>query len=373
MKKIVNIILVTFLLMLYTSIDINAAEPLTSGQAAILMDGGSGRVLYEQNADHKMPMASTTKIMTALVALEYGVLTDEVIVPPEAQGVEGSSIWLSAGETHTLENLLYGLMLRSGNDAATAIAYHIGGSIEGFATIMNEKARSIGAVNSNFMNPHGLHHDQHYTTARDLGKITVYAMKNPDFVKIVSSRYKTIPWEGHQWDRAMQNKNKLLWQYEGANGVKTGYTKKAGRCLVSAAKRDELQLVAVVLNCGPMFEDSGRLLDYGFRNFSNYTVVRQGETLESLPVKGGKLKELSLIASKDYSIALRKSEYDKIRVVLNYPDFVEAPIFAGEQIGHADIYLNNEKMSEIPLYAANSIEKKSFWDFITQLLNYWRK
>lgn len=373
MKRFVNIILATLLLLLYTSIGISAAEPLTSGGAAVLMDGGSGRVLFEHNADQRMPMASTTKILTALVALENGKLDDLVVVPPEAQGVEGSSIWLSAGETHTLENLLYALMLRSGNDAATAIAFHIGGSIEGFAAMMNEKARSIGAVNSNFVNPHGLHHDQHYTTARDLGLITVHAMSNPDFVKIVSSRYRTIPWEGHEWDRAMQNKNKLLWQYEGANGVKTGYTKKAGRCLVSAAKRDELQIVAVVLNCGPMFEDSRRLLDYGFENYTNHNIIRQGETLATLPVKGGKPEEVPLIAAKGYSMALGKQEEDKIRVVLKHPDFSEAPIAAGEQLGSADIYLDDRKMCEIPLCAAESVKKKSFWDFILKLLDYWRK
>ncbi len=372
MKRIGKILLVVLLILLYTNIGVQATEPSVVGQAAVLMDGSSGRVLYNKNGDHSLPMASTTKILTALVAIEQGNPTDKVIIPPEAQGVEGSSIWLSSGEVHTLEDLLYGLMLRSGNDAATAIAYHIGGSIEGFAALMNETARRIGAENSNFINPHGLSQENHFTTAKDLGLITAHALKNPLFAQIVSSKYRTIPWEGHEWDRAMKNKNKLLWQYEGANGVKTGYTKKAGRCLVASAKRDELQLVAVVLNCGPMFEESALLLDYGFMEFSQKSILLKGERLVALPVKNGKTQEIALTVETGYAMALKRGEETKIRTVLSHPETLEAPIVQGDIIGSVTIFFGDEKMEEIPLIAETTVLKKGFWDFLRKMVDHWR-
>ena len=175
--KTVKIILVTIILFVYTNINVAAYIPQTTGKAAVLLDGQGGRILYENNSYEKLPMASTTKIMTAIVAIEHGNLNEKITIPPEASGVEGSSIWLSAGEKHTLKDLLYALMLRSGNDAATAIAIHIGGSIEEFASMMNQTAKKIGAANTNFVNPHGLHDDQHYTTAYDLALIAAYGLK----------------------------------------------------------------------------------------------------------------------------------------------------------------------------------------------------
>ena len=210
-------------------------------------------------------MASTTKIMTAILAIEMGDLADVVTVSPRAAGVEGSSIYLERGEKLTLEDLLYGLMLRSGNDAAVAIAEHIGGTVENFANLMNRKAYQIGARNTHFVNPHGLHDDKHYTTAYDLALISAYAMENPVFRVIVSTKQKKIPWEGRNYSRVLQNKNALLWDYEGANGIKTGYTKISRRCLASAALRFGMQLVCVVLDCQPWFEDSMALLDLVLR------------------------------------------------------------------------------------------------------------
>jgi D-alanyl-D-alanine carboxypeptidase (penicillin-binding protein 5/6) len=368
----VKIILVTVLLLLYTNIKIFAAAPQTSGQSAILMDGASSRVLWEQNSRQRLPMASTTKIMTAIAALEYGRLDDIVTIPPEASGIEGSSIWLSPGEHHTLEDLLYGLMLRSGNDAATAIALHIGGSIEGFAELMNSLARKIGAKDTNFTNPHGLHDDNHYTTAYDLALITAYGMKNPDFETIVSTKYRTIPWEGHEWDRAMKNKNKLLWTYEGANGVKTGYTKKAGRCFVGSSKRDNMQLIAVVLNCGPMFEDSAALLDYGFENYKNYDIYTTGQPIFNVPVIKGKQNDIPMIAGKGFSIALKDDETEKIRTEVLVPESVEAPVLKGQPVGTIKIYFENRLMDELPVITAQAVEKRSIWDFFRKMVNLWR-
>ena len=193
-----------------------------SAKSAILIDSNSGRVLYEHNAYEKLPMASTTKIMTGLIACESGKLNETVKVSPFASGTEGSSLWLKIGEKQTLENLTYGLMLKSGNDAAVAIAEYLGGSIDAFALLMNKRARAIGAVNTNFENPHGLDSDGHYTTAYDLALIAREAMKNEKFREIVSTKTYSIPMQGEKWDRAFKNHNKLLWRYEGCNGVKTG-------------------------------------------------------------------------------------------------------------------------------------------------------
>ena len=193
-----------------------------SAKSAILIDSSSGRVLYEHNSYEKLPMASTTKIMTGLLACESGKLNKTVKVSPFASGTEGSSLWLKIGENQTLKNLTYGLMLKSGNDAAVAIAEYLGGNVEAFALLMNKRAREIGAVNTNFKNPHGLDSDGHYTTAYDLALIAREAMKNKKFREIVSTKTYSIPMQGEKWDRALKNHNKMLWRYEGCNGVKTG-------------------------------------------------------------------------------------------------------------------------------------------------------
>jgi D-alanyl-D-alanine carboxypeptidase (penicillin-binding protein 5/6) len=370
--KTVKFILVTTILFVYTIIGVAAYTPQTSGKASILMDGKSNRILYESNCREKLPMASTTKIMTAVVALEHGELDELVTIPLEASGIEGSSIWLSAGEVHTLEDLLYGLMLRSGNDAATAIAIHIGGSVEGFVAMMNETAKKIGAYDTHFVNPHGLHHDEHYTTAYDLALIASYGLKNPDFESIVSAKYHTMPWEGHEWDRAMRNKNRMLWTYEGANGVKTGYTKKAGRCFVGSSKREDMQLIAVVLNCGPMFEESAALMDYGFANFRSVSIVEQGQFLQNIPVIQGTCEEVELLAEQEYSVALNEMEEKQIRTRLILPAELTAPVKAGQWIGSLQIYHNHELLKEIPIVTGQAVEKKTIWNFFRRMVNLWR-
>lgn len=367
-----KIILVSTLFLIYTHIVAYASPPRLSCEAAVLMDVESGRVLYEQNSRKKLPMASTTKILTAIVALEHGNLSDLVTVTPEASGIEGSSIWLKPGEIHTLEDLLYGLMLRSGNDAATAIALHISGSIEGFSKLMNKTAKRIGAKDSNFVNPHGLHDEKHYTTAYDLALIASYGLKNPDFEKIVSTKYHTIPWEGHKWDRAMKNKNKILWSYEGANGVKTGYTKKAGRCFVGSAKRNNIQLVAVVLNCGPMFEDSIALMDYGFENYKRTVLYKSNQVIKILPVKNGQKEKVSVLVKKDCAITLTDEEIKNVKTRYILPDELEAPIEKGQWIGSLQIYLNDQLLEEIPLITKESVKKRNIWDFFRNIINLWR-
>ena len=232
----------------------------TYSKAECVIEVNSRQILHEKDANVALPMASTTKILTCITVLEVCKNLNECIkIPSEAVGIEGSSVYLREGETYTALELLYGLMLRSGNDCAVTLALHFGGTVARFATFMNIVAEKSGAINSQFVNPHGLPQAGHYTTARDLALIACYALENPTFCEIVSAK----SYAAKQW----KNKNKMLTRYEGAIGVKTGYTKQAGRCLVSAATRETRTLVCVVLGCPTMYERSMQLLDEGFSNF----------------------------------------------------------------------------------------------------------
>ena len=252
------------------SVEASALAPIIEAKGAILIDAKSGNTIYEKDADKRLYPASTTKIMTTLVALEImeeidASLDSKVIIPKEAVGVEGSSIYLKEGERITIEELLYGVMLRSGNDAATAIGIALGGDLDTFIKKMNEKAANLGCKNTKFINPSGLFNKEHYTTARELSRISREAMKNELFREIA----KTKVWRGKDSDRTFENKNKTVTQYEGATGIKIGYTKKSGRTLVASAKRDEVELIVVVLDDANWFEDAYKLLDYGFERMES--------------------------------------------------------------------------------------------------------
>jgi D-alanyl-D-alanine carboxypeptidase (penicillin-binding protein 5/6) len=257
--------------------------PSNQARAAALIDVESGRLLYSQRGDVPMKIASLTKIMTAIVAIEHGNLKDTVKVSHKAAGKEGSSIYLKSGEKISLQSLLYGLMLRSGNDAAVAIAEHVGGSLEGFVFLMNQKAEQLGLSRSHFANPHGLDQEGHYSSANDLAKLTAYALHNPVFRDIVKTKMKTAPNPNEKWDYTWKNKNKMLAMYDGADGVKTGYTKQALRCLVSSATRGGQQLAVVTLNDGDDWQDHRKLLDYGFSSFPLQMVVVKGESVKGYP------------------------------------------------------------------------------------------
>jgi len=296
--------------------------PDLRAEAAALIDVSSGRLLYERHGDRKLPIASLTKIMTAIVAIEHGRLTDQVRTGPAAVGVEGSSVYLRPGQTMSLNDLLYGLMLRSGNDAAVAIAEHVGGSVDGFVYLMNQKAEQLGLRDTRFRNPHGLDEEGHYSTAVDLARLTAYALHNPVFREIVKTKQKRVPNPNpdEPWDIIWQNKNKMLYFYEGADGVKTGYTKSAKRCLVSSATRDARQLVAVTLNDPDDWVDHRRLLDYGFAAFRPHTVIERGQPAGATgyvaaasfryPIRPGeeKLFELVVETVPERSVAYRLGE-----------------------------------------------------------------
>ena len=332
-----------------------------SAQSAILLDAQTGRVLLERNADHRSLIASTTKIMTALVVCEQSNVLDRVRIPKEAVGIEGSSMYLQEGEILTVQELLYGLMLRSGNDAAVALAIYCGGTVEGFAQLMNDKAHRLELQNTHFENPHGLDSPGHYSTARDLGLLTAYAMKNPVFAKTVSTKSVTIG------QRVLQNHNKLLWQLDGADGVKTGYTKAAGRILVSSAMRQGRRLIAVTLNAPNDWADHKAMLELGFRDYQVQTLITKGQQLGVAEIAGGTENSVPLLADADFAYAMAAGE--KVEILLPEPGFVYAPVDRNQQAGYAHITVDGCPVGKIPLIYGACVEqqpapKKSVWDKI---------
>lgn len=324
-----------------------------SAKSAVLIDGASGRILYEHNAYEKLPMASTTKIMTGLLSCESGKLNETVKVSAFASGTEGSSLWLKIGEKQTLEDLTYGLMLKSGNDAAVAIAEYLGGNIDAFSLLMNKKAREIGALNTNFENPHGLNAEKHYTTAYDLALIAREAMKNKKFRQIVSTKTYSIPMQGEKWDRALKNHNKLLWRYEGCNGVKTGYTSEAKRCLVSSAKKGKQELICVTLNASDDWNDHTFLLDYGFDNYKTERIIKKGKKAATFTYNKEYEKKVNLIAKSDFSIA--KKETEEIVTAVEYAS-LKAPAKKGSAGAYLHIFCNGKEIGKIELVTEKNIE-----------------
>lgn len=329
-----------------------------SAEKAILIDGETGRILYEKNADSQSLIASTTKIMTALVVCEQCNVLDRMRIPQEAVGIEGSSMYLQAGEVLTIQELLYGLMLQSGNDAAVALAIYCGGTVEGFAELMNDKARTLGMTMTHFVNPNGLDAPGHYSTARDLAILGAYAMQNPVFAQTVSTKSVKVG------QRFLTNHNKLLWRVEGANGIKTGYTKAAGRILVSGAKRQGRQLIAVTINAPSDWNDHAFLLEHGFEQYAVRRIVRSGQLLGFADVTAGQSGKTSLVASEGFSYALAPGE--TVTVELPGSGFVYAPVAQGQSAGFAHILVDGSPVGKVPLHYGETVElqpqpKRSLW------------
>ena len=347
-------------------------EPKISASSAVLMDASSGAILASLSPDKRMPMASTTKIMTALVALESCELSKTVEIPQGAVGVEGSSIYLYAGEKLTMEDLIYAMLLESANDAAAAIAIEIGGSIENFADIMNSKAESLGLKNTHFTNPHGLDDAEHYTTARELGIIACEAMKNEKFAEIVSTYKKTIPLNETEGIRLLINHNKLLKNYDGAIGIKTGYTKKSGRCLVSAAERDGLKLICVTLSAPDDWNDHKALLDYGFKNYESSVICKAGEIEKLLPIINGDKEYVTVTNIEEVRMTLPKSAAN-LECKVEIRNFEFAPIVKGEKLGRLLFSFDGVILCEVPLVAKYEVseikQKKSLFEMITSIFN----
>lgn len=342
-----------------------AAPDGTPARAAIVMEQGSRRVLFEKNAHERLAMASTTKIMTALVALERGNPGDTVTVSPAAAKMPGSSIYLKAGEKLTLGQLLYGLMLQSGNDSAMAVAEHVGGSVEGFLELMNQKAQELGATDTHFASVCGLDAPGHYTTAFDLALIASAAMEREDFRRIVSAKSMRIPYDGLENGRYLRNKNKTLWLFEGANGIKTGYTGDAGRCFVGAAERGGMQLVSVILNCGPMFEESSRLLEQAFADYGIVELATPDLPVGTVDVERGVAGTVRYGAERSLRLPLTMDERERVYAQYQLSGgTVYAPVERGQYVGSGRVMLGDDVLAEFPVVALEADGVRDFrWCF----------
>ena len=349
MKSVFSLVL-TFIILLFNPLNIEAIS--VSAECACVIDALTGRVIYNKNMEKQHTMASTTKIMTALVALENSMPDQIVTVSKNAAGKEGTSLYLKAGQKATMEDLLYGLMLQSGNDAAVAIAEGISGSVSEFAKLMNKKAQEVGALNSSFKNPNGLDEDGHFTTAYDLALITREAMKNEKFCQIVSTKSKLIL----DGTLTVSNHNKMLRMYEGCTGVKTGFTKKSGRCLVTSAERGGVKVIAVTLNAPDDWNDHKAMLDFAFDTTACYRVIAAGMTVNTVPVVYGTSKSVELTAQEDFTITENKNEkFKNITVKCNIPESVTAPVTEGEIIGDLTVYYCDKPQKTINLIASASV------------------
>ncbi len=330
-----------------------------SAQKAIVVDAQTERVLFSKDADSRSLIASTMKIMTALVVCQQCNVLDRMKIPKEAVGIEGSSMYLQEGEVLTVQELLYGLMLRSGNDAAVALAIYCGGTVEGFVQLMNDKAHQLGLTGTHFENPHGLDSPNHYSTARDLATLAAKAMENPIFYQTVSTKSVRIG------NRSLQNHNKLLWRVEGADGVKTGFTKAAGRILVSSATREGRRLICVTINDGNDWTDHATLLESGFSRYSVQQIVAQGDCMGTAEVVSGQSERVQLLAAEDFSYPLAKDE--TVQILLSGPGFAYAPVVQGGKAGFAYVCIGDSCIGKVALIYGQTVEqeaveKKSIWD-----------
>ena len=356
-------------------------NPELNARIALIYDRASGRIIYEKNGNKQTPMASTTKILTAIVTLENADLKETVTIESKAAGIGGSRLGLKKNDKITVNDLLYGLMLRSGNDAAVALAIHVGGSIEGFADMMNKKAEELGLTNSHFVVPHGLDNEGHYTTAYELAKMADYALNIPKFKEIVSNKSATIYINGYP--KAINNTNKLLGSVSGVYGVKTGFTNGAGRCLVSSCKRGELDIITVIIGADTNNQrtaDTKELIEYAFNNFSllNIGEIIQNKFEQWKKINGGRIYvnkglengvKLYLEEPKNSVMAVRKDSIDKIDIEVNSLFYMEAPVTKDQVIGNLRVIINGEEIEVLEIRAIREVKKKEIEDYLQEFLN----
>ena len=343
----------------------------SSAKAMCVMESSSKRVLKSKNMSAKLAMASTTKIMTAITALENCPDLDQVFeISPKAVGVPGTSLYLRKGEKFSTRQLLYGLMLVSGNDASVAIGEHVSGSLEEFVKLMNQTAIKIGATNSHFDNTHGLDSKTHYTTAYDLALITSYAMQNNTFKEIVSTKNTKIT-NSDGKTRYLKNKNKLLNSFEGCNGVKTGFTDDAGRCLVSSAEKDGMNVVCVVLNCQPMFEECSNLMGQALSEYRLYDLTSFYNLPKSICVTNGRTDKAQVGTMGHYYYPLKESEVTAIQIDYQIEQKLEAPVEKGQEVGVVKIYLDKNLLFCEKIFTIDGVRRNSLWQKLFDVLAQW--
>ena len=338
----------------------------TSARSAVLYQPETKVFLYAKNADERLPMASTTKIMTALVAIENTDPSDIVEIDDSAIGIEGSSAYLKSGDALTMEELLYALLLQSANDAAVAIACHISGDTDSFSTLMNERARALGLTNTSFANPHGLDNEEHYTTAKELAIIASAALKNERFKEIVSTYKKSFVSEKRS--RTYVNHNKLLYLYDGCVGVKTGFTKKSGRCLVGAAEKDGLRFISVTLDAPSDWNDHSAMLNLGYESLERICFAEEYDHVYKVPVIGGESEYITVANTEGADAIIQKGKYspeEHIKLVR----YTVAPINQGDILGEIIYTVEGKEMARLPIVATESIKKKESGGFLSKIIS----
>lgn len=336
--------------------------PSIHASAGVLIESKTGAVLFAKNPDLRRAPASTTKMMTAIVALEKGNLNQIVKVSPLASRTPGSSIWLRAGDRLSLKELLEGMMLQSGNDGSMAVAEGVAGNVENFVGLMNLKAKEIGALNTNFRNPHGLRAPSHFTTAIDLALIARYGLAHPHFSNLVKQKTAIVRWEDKAQSLKVNNTNRLLWYLEGADGVKTGTTNEAGYCLVASATRDNCQFIAVVLNSGDRWGDCARMLEYGFKEFVIRKIADHREPVTRLPVLKGAHPWVNLYPRSDLNAIVKKDQAGLIEPqVILFSHQATAPLRPGQIWGRIGYRYQNQTVEGVDLINVRSLPKKRQW------------
>lgn len=365
MKKTLSIILVFSFVAFICCGYKPAAEPDISAQSAVLYDPLFGEFIFEKNADVRRGMASTTKIMTAVIAAELYDLDAKIEIQPKWCGAEGSSMYLQSGERLSVRELLYGLMLASGNDAATALSYIYSGNPEDFVALMNRKARELGLEDTHFDNPSGLDGETHFSTAKDMAMLAAYAMENETVASVAACRSIRLG------DRYLKNHNKLLELFEGTTGIKTGFTKACGRCLVSAVQRNGRMFIAVTLNAPDDWNDHMRMYEGAFSGLSRSDIVCAGD-LGTVPVLSGSLRESRLYVNEGFSAYLRPEEQARIGISIKGARFCYAPVRAGEPYGELRVLCKDRIIFSTPIYYSDSVnlterEGNSLWDRIQNI------
>ena len=351
------LVLAALLLSLFTIFSSSEWNMNTSARSALLYCPETDEILYSKNESLRLPMASVTKIMTALIAIESCSLDDTVVIDERAVGIEGSSAYLKANDTYTLKDLIYAVLLQSANDAACAVALHVGGSIETFVEKMNERAISVGAYNTSFKNPSGLDEEDHYSTALDLARITAEALKNPYFSQIASTKTKIIRSE-EGTVRNFTNHNKLLYKYKDCIGVKTGYTKKSGRCLVGAAERDGVRLITVTLDAPDDWNDHIKMLDLGFSLRQRVLLIEKNEIDLTIPVISGTTDQAKITNNNELYAIIPKTK-QSIRQDVILPKYLIAPLSEGDTVGEICFYLGDKKIASTTLSVTKEVKYKS--------------
>ena len=345
---------------------------LISAKSAILIAADSSEILASKNERERMGMASTTKIITALTVLSLANPNETVTVPKEAVGTEGSSVYLCEGEKLTVEQLLYALLLASANDAAVALAMHCAKSVESFAEKMNTVVNDMGLEDTHLTNPHGLYDENHYTTAYDLAIITREAMKNELLLKIFSTYKTTIPFCGESDKRLVVNHNKMLKTYDGAIGVKTGFTKKTGRCLVSAASREGLTLICVTLDAPDDWRDHTTLLNYGYENYCKRVFFDTGEYTYDMPLTGGTKDIVTITNTQPIALTVQKNTSKATLTVTSFGQFVFAPVKKGDELASLTVSCQGKEVT-VPLVANDNVETKKERRFLDKISDFFKE